>query len=290
MPAGLAPTLLDPRNDYVFKRIFADDLALLSDLINAVLGNASPIHVDQVLNPRIDAEQLSGKFIVLDLLVHDDTGARYNVEMQIRRHGHWPDRITYYLAKAYVGQLGRGEQFEKLRPAIGIYLMGFELFDDPDRAHWQFEIRERGRPELRMSDGLQWNLIELPKAERLLPPAGKSPTPLAAWITFFQHGQDEAIMKTIIHPPVQQAMDKLKRLTDSEEERHNALLRDLALHDEATFRQEALEEGERRGEQKTIRKLVRQLVAQLDLDDAAIARLTGLSETEVQRLRQDTSD
>jgi hypothetical protein len=35
--------LLDPKNDYVFKRLFADDPALLADLINAVRHRAAPI-------------------------------------------------------------------------------------------------------------------------------------------------------------------------------------------------------------------------------------------------------
>ena len=49
-------TLLDPRNDLVFKMLFANSLPLLTDLINAVRGNEAPIVVVSVQNPRIDAE------------------------------------------------------------------------------------------------------------------------------------------------------------------------------------------------------------------------------------------
>ena len=295
--AGLDFPLLDPRNDYVFKRIFADDPALLSDLINAIRADAVPIHVDEVLNPRIEAEHLTGKFIVLDVLVHDDTGFRYNVEIQVRRDGHWPERITYYVARAYVSQLASGEDYKALRPTLGIHLMGFEFFDDPQQASWRFEILECGRPDIRLSNALQWNLIELPKADRLLA-AGRNSSALAAWVTFFQHGQDAAIMKTITHPPVQKALEKLERLTSDEQERHNAWMRERALHDEATFLREAREEGLREGLREGIEegrkeaaeKIARQLIDQLDLDDDAIARLTGLSDGEVRRLRQPASD
>jgi hypothetical protein len=51
--------LLDPRNDYVFKRIFALSPKLLADLINAVRATEPPIEVIEVLNPRIDPEDQS---------------------------------------------------------------------------------------------------------------------------------------------------------------------------------------------------------------------------------------
>ena len=47
-------TLLDPRNDYVFKRLFAASPELLADLINAVRSEEPAVEVIEVLNPRID--------------------------------------------------------------------------------------------------------------------------------------------------------------------------------------------------------------------------------------------
>ncbi len=87
--------LLDPKNDYVFKRLFADDPALLADLINAVRHRAAPITDLTVRNPAIDAAELQGKYIVLDLLAEDADGAQFNAEMQVRRHPAWSARSTY---------------------------------------------------------------------------------------------------------------------------------------------------------------------------------------------------
>ena len=131
---------------------------------------------------------------------------------------------------------------------------------------------------------LQRNMIELPKAERLL--AARSTEPFAAWVTFFQHGQDEAIMSSITHPPVQQALDELKRLSADEEARHLAMLRERALRDEASFVRDAKAEGLTEGRTEVARRLI----ARLDLDDATIAELTGLGEDEVSRLRRSAAD
>jgi hypothetical protein len=79
------PTLLDPKNDYVFKRLFADEPELLIALINAVRYRAPPIRSIRIRNPAIDPSELHGKYIMLDLLAEDSNGTRYNIEMQVRR-------------------------------------------------------------------------------------------------------------------------------------------------------------------------------------------------------------
>ena len=66
--------LLDPKNDYIFKRLFATAPHLLSALINAVRHEEEPVEVIEVLNPRIEPEELAGKFIVLDVLARDRQG------------------------------------------------------------------------------------------------------------------------------------------------------------------------------------------------------------------------
>ena len=73
--------LLDPKNDYVFKRLFTAAPDLLVSLINAVRTTEVPISDVEILNPRIEPEELTGKFIVLDLLAKDIEGRQYNIEI-----------------------------------------------------------------------------------------------------------------------------------------------------------------------------------------------------------------
>ncbi|WP_295608452.1 PD-(D/E)XK nuclease family transposase, partial [uncultured Lamprocystis sp.] len=81
--------LLDPKNDYVFKRLFADAPDLLVALINAVRRCAAPITHIAVKNPAIDAAELHGKYIILDLRAEDAAGRQCNIEMQVRRYRAW---------------------------------------------------------------------------------------------------------------------------------------------------------------------------------------------------------
>ena len=88
-PSDIDVDLLDPKNDFVFKKLFATSPTLLAALINAVRSDEPSIEVVEVINPRIDPDELKGKFIVLDILVKDQQGHYYNIEMQVRRYDAW---------------------------------------------------------------------------------------------------------------------------------------------------------------------------------------------------------
>jgi hypothetical protein len=120
------------------------------------------------------------------------------------------------LAKLVSGQLVAGADYGGLRPAIGIHLLDFDLFQDPahrDQASWCFEMRDAETPTVTLGQELQLNLIELRKADRLQRTTGA----LAAWIALFEHWQEDKTMSQIANEPVRAAFDKLKQLGDFRE-------------------------------------------------------------------------
>ena len=239
--------LLDPKNDYIFKRLFASAPDLLTALINAVRSDQEPLDVLEVLNPRIDPEELSGKFIVLDILAKDRQGRLINIEMQVKRFDLWNARSAYYLASTLTKQIGSGESYLALKPVIGIHLLNFDLFTEPEQlnqAHWCFEMRDRWQPATKLGAELELNIIELGKADRLQGAAAQS---LAAWVTFFEHWSVESAMSQLSYPPVQQALDRLKALSADSETQERARVRDRALRDELTQLAMAEIRGEQRG-------------------------------------------
>jgi predicted transposase/invertase (TIGR01784 family) len=242
--------LLDPKNDFVFKKLFAEAPLLLTALINAVRSREPPLAVVEVLNPRIDPEELTGKFIVLDVLAQDARGRRYNLEMQVRQFRAWSARSAYYLARTLTQQLASGGDYRQLQPAIGIHLLDFDLFTAPaqqDQAVWCFELRDRLQPVVKLGDELQLHLIELPKADRL----GAGEPALAAWVAFLEHWREDSKMQQIDYPPVQQALERIRGLSADEETRRLAFVRERALRDERSelgaARDEGLEEGLAKG-------------------------------------------
>lgn len=215
-------------------------------LINAVRADEPAIIELEVLNPKIDPEELAGKYIILDVQAMDETGKRYNVEMQVRRYNAWSARSAFYLARMLSQQLEQGEDYSKLNPAIGIHLLDFDLFQAPDQrnqAVWCFEMRDRHRPIVRLGKELQLNLIELRKADKL----GLASKELNAWITFFEHWQEELTMANIAYEPVKEALARVKELSADEEARRLAFVRERAIRDEISLLNDAKSEGRKEG-------------------------------------------
>ncbi|GAB2594992.1 MULTISPECIES: Rpn family recombination-promoting nuclease/putative transposase [Nitrincola] len=289
--------LLDPRNDYVFKRIFAEAPDLLVHLINDVRPDLPSITSVEVLNPSINPAELTGKYIILDVLAQDAENNRYNIEMQVRRYNAWGKRSAYYLARMLSEQLDAGMDYAKLQAAVGIHLLDFDLFMDNEaqqqQAVWRFEMRDEKQPDVRLGNELQVNLIELKKADRLELSSGS----LRFWIEFLEHWQSLVQMVDIPYEPVKKAMERLKMISADDEERRLAFVRQRAMHDEATLLKEAreggfeqgiekgIEQGIEKGRQALMRETALKLIAQTEMDDVMIAELSGLSVDQVEQLR-----
>ena len=82
-------------------------------------GADPPAAQAQILNPRIDTEELEGKFIALDIPAEDVDGAQFNIAMQVQRQRAWGARSAYYLASLLAEQLKTGKSYEALRPVVG---------------------------------------------------------------------------------------------------------------------------------------------------------------------------
>lgn len=121
-------TLLDPKNDYVYKRLFAGDADLTVALINDLRPDLPQVASVEILNPTIAASELSGKGIVLDVRARCVDGHQYNIEMQVQRQRDWGARSLFYLARLLSQQLGTGEEYQAVASAIGIHLLDFDLF------------------------------------------------------------------------------------------------------------------------------------------------------------------
>ena len=80
MPIGIRPI-----NDFAFKKIFGspgNKLALIS-LLNAILGLSKPIVDVTIENPFNLQDFQDDKLSILDIKAVDQTGAIYDVEMQL---------------------------------------------------------------------------------------------------------------------------------------------------------------------------------------------------------------
>ena len=233
-PVSSDAPLLDPKNDYVFKRLFAQRIDLLTDLVNLVRGHTEPLQLTEILNPHILPEDITGKQIVLDVRALDSRGRSIDVEVQVRAQRDYSARALYYLARSLVDQIGESEAYGRLRSVIGVSILDFQLFREPGDetcGQWRFAMRadpqlnqpdqppQPPRPPRELEVQLELNFLELPKLARL--GLEKTNKPLYDWCLFFSNPNGVA-MEQITHPSVKEAFAVLKSVSATAQERADA--------------------------------------------------------------------
>jgi predicted transposase/invertase (TIGR01784 family) len=241
--------ILDPKNDCVFKMLFSKDTEILLDLIESVLSRPGrrKIRSVEVKNPTILPEEIGGKFIVLDIRAEDESGGKFDIEMQVRKYESYSKRSLYYLCKLYADQLDSGEEYGELKPVVGIHFLDYEEFAGNPEFHFKFAFRDLRHPEVCLTDDLALHIVELPVFKREMPE--NVPAALTEWIRFFNNAENETeeTVKQYTNTKVPKAYDALKALSADEEARLRAEARERALKDEVSELNAARREGKREG-------------------------------------------
>jgi predicted transposase/invertase (TIGR01784 family) len=171
-------SLLDPKNDLVFKIFLQDEMDLLRSLIGAVLNLPGPIRSIRVLNPELLGAVPSAKRVVLDIRLEVAGLGYINVEMQRANVGAVRERFLYYWSKQYVSSLKRGENYSSLVPVISILWLD-HILTPCSPYHSIYTLREQTTGEL-YSNHLELHTLELPKYK-----PGIESQALEQWSTFF---------------------------------------------------------------------------------------------------------
>lgn len=127
MSLGIKPIV-----DFAFKKVFGspENADVLTGLLNAILQLPQPITSVEILNPFNYQEFADDKLVVLDIRARDSDGRWLNIEMQVSVHGELLKRLAYYACSMFVEQLGEGDDYSELSPAISICLLPNRLFRD----------------------------------------------------------------------------------------------------------------------------------------------------------------
>ena len=283
-------SILKPKNDYIFKRIFGDEKN--SDILISFLESILKIHINKVsiLNNELSKVNINDKKSILDVraTINDDT--QIDIEIQLSRTAYFPERSLYYWAKMYSEQLNISEKYSRLQKTICINIVDFEVTEKAGY-HSVYKIKEKDDNYL-LTDLLEIHFLELAKLSKY-----SDNDSLYNWLKFISGDSREEMVKVAkTDDNIDKAFEILETISLSREERAAYLSREMALHDEATRLSEAEERGEERGQKRgekigeergKKRKAIEIANNLLDiLDDETIALITGLSIEEVKALRK----
>ena len=126
--SGEKVKLLDPKNDYVFKKIFGEkgNEDILKSFINAILRGNPVIKELELLNTEYPKEGVITKGCQFDILAKTDNNITINIEMQYRRNSNIKDRIIYYSDRLNVGEYKIGQKYGE-KKVISIWIFAENL-------------------------------------------------------------------------------------------------------------------------------------------------------------------
>ena len=159
---------VDVTTDIAFKKVFGSERHkdILIGFLNAVLDLHGDKSIREVTlkNPWQAPDIPILKETILDIKAVDNRGVSFIVEMQVEKKYSFQKRAQYYTAKAYTGQIDKGEDYPKLGQVIFIGILDFSCFDGNDYLTRHLILNQSTlKQELK---DLEFNFIELSKFDK----------------------------------------------------------------------------------------------------------------------------
>ncbi len=286
--------LLIPKIDVVFHSLFRkENESITNGFLTDILQVKAKIiesEKDRHLETRYPEEKLG----ILDLRTELEGGTKCNVEIQLTNQHNTIKRILYYWSRIYSEQLRRGENYKELKKTISIMITDYEIEELKGikelGTKWQIRDSQNGKNIL--TDDLEICIIEIPKAKRII--KEEKGNKIAQWMMFLDNPNREGVKEIMAeNENIKRAMKELEEMSDDEELRRVAELKEKYIRDEANIRESALEDGfnegydngMKQGIQDGIKQEKRDIVVKMikeKIPIEAIVKITGLSKKEVE--------
>ena len=280
-------TLLNPKIDFVFKKIFGSEEhpEILISFLNAVLKPKKPIVSVEIKNSDLEKEYIEDKFSRLDVKALTSNKEIINIEIQIKNEYNMIQRSLYYWSKLYEEQLSEGDRYDKLSRTVCINILDFKYLKN-DRFHNGYRLKEIETNE-ELTDLQEIHFIEIPKLKRF-ESTEEIVDLLEGWVEFLRDPESEVIRKLeMSNKEIREAKDELYRLSRNSKERELYYLREKSLRDEISALANAKEKGLKEGlKQGLFEGKLESARSFLDiLDDDTIATKLNIDVDIIKKLR-----
>ena len=243
--------------------VYSPALGILFDgfIINAKIEKITYLSSQNNITTNAGA-----KNIRLDVLVKDEAGTSYDVEMQVANQYNLPKRMRYYQAVLDIAFLDKGHSYKALNNSVIIFVCLFDPIGN-NRAIYTFENICREDKTIPLQDGTKKIILNATAFKET------DNQELQGFLQYVTTGK----VTTAYTGRIEQMIQTIKRNEQLRQEYH---ILPAALMD-------AMDEGEARGLAKGFRQAKLETAKNLlhfGLSVENIAQVTGLSKAEVEAL------
>ena len=298
--------LLDPKNDYVFKRIFGQTGN--EDITKSFLSSIIPDKIEKIeldCNPIMDKDLLDDKLGILDIKAKLNNNIVCNIEMQICDKKNIEKRLLFYWSKMYAQGIKQGQDYEELKRTIVILISDYnleKLKEIPEHVT-KWNIREEKYGKIILTDVLEIYIIELNKLKN---GAVKDNQELNSWLYFIKNSK-VVVNKDMREEDIEEIKKAQKILEDMSADEHEKWLAEMRIkyiRDQHAIEDLGYDKGYKAGNKNGIEQGIEQGVEQgieigsaqkqeemirnlkkKNMDAKFIAEITGLTEEEIEKIK-----
>ena len=284
--------LLDPKNDYVFKRIFGyvGNEEITKGLINAIVDDIHITNVELDVKEILEQDIKDDKLGILDIRAVIDNSIQCDIEMQMVDKKDIENRILFYWSKLYSKSISLGEDYIEAKRTIIILFTDYEIkgHEAIEKYLSEWHIREEEYSNIILTKNLEICIIELPKYERYV----SKNKELSTWVKFITRPGEISMEDMNNNEPLEKANKVLNEISDNEHEQELAFQRLMYKMDqkavEAAGYDKGLEEGIHKGKiegekEKSIK--VAKTMLKKGIPVEVIIECTELTKEEIERLK-----
>ncbi|MFY9261427.1 MAG: Rpn family recombination-promoting nuclease/putative transposase [Gallionella sp.] len=279
---------LNPFTDFGFKKLFGEEphKAVLINFLNTLLPEKHQIQdLQYTRTERLGLTEFDRRAI-FDLSCISPAGERFVVELQKAKHNFFKDRTVYYATFPIQEQAQRGEWDYNLSAVYTVGILDFVFDEDRNNNEVLHVVQLKNQHGQLFYDKLTFIYLSLPHFKKTLE---ELETLQDKWLYVFRHLQDLQEIPAVLNEGVFPELFETAQLACFNPIERDAYFESLKNYRDwkgvmETAEKEAEKRGEARGAKNKSLEIARNL---LDvLDNATIALKTGLTEDEVQQLRQ----
>lgn len=286
-----AKSILQPKNDVVFKALFSRGKPKITKaMLEAILKiKIDKLELDKSTDLLNDNKEDKNGRLDLRAVINGDTEC--DIEVQLAKHEKMAERFLYYWSKMYTANLQIGDKYSELRKTISIIILddNFPLTKYLEKPQTIWKIRENEDYHIILTDYLEIIIIELPKVIKAYQ---RTPNDeLLQWMLFIDNPEKEEVAHIMEeNEDIKEAKKELDRISQDDLLRRRALSRTLEIADRLQFQEEAeakglkkgMEKGIKEGEYKKTKEVVRELHL-INMTVKQIAQIVKLDESSVKK-------